>query len=141
MERWVVYALLSMVFAGLTGVLAKQGLSDISSELALVVRTVFVFGLVLAFGMFVVPRAELGQLTGKHCLWLGLSAVATAASWVFYYKALQQGEVSTVALIDKGSFLVAVLLAWLILGETLTLRHGVAAMFILVGLLIAAKRS
>jgi len=140
MERWVLYAILSMLFAGVTSVFAKQGLANVSSELALTLRTVFVFGLVLLFGTFTVSREELGKLTGSHFFWLGLSAVTTTASWIFYYKALQQGEVSTVAIIDKGSFIVAVVLAWLILGEQLTVRHGVAVFLILIGLIIAAKK-
>ena len=64
----------------------------------------------------------------------------TAVSWVFYYKALKLGEVSTVALIDKGSFVVAILLAWFVLGEKATLRTAVAGALVLVGLLIASRR-
>ena len=64
----------------------------------------------------------------------------TAASWVFYYKALAAGEVSTVALIDKGSFVVAVVLAWAVLGEKVTPRTAVGAALVLAGLLVAAKR-
>jgi transporter family protein len=66
--------------------------------------------------------------------------VTTAASWVFYYKALKEGEVSTVALIDKGSFIVAVLLAWLILGERITLRVAAGGLLIVAGLAVVSRR-
>ncbi len=140
MERWVLFAIISMVFAGFTAVIAKHGLTGISGELGLAVRTCFVFALVLGFAALAVPRAELGELSANNFLWLGLSGVTTAASWVFYYKALKDGEVSTVALIDKGSFVVAVLGAWLILGERITPRVACGGLLILAGLLIVARR-
>ena len=140
MERWVVYAVASMVFAGFTSVVAKQGLDGISGELGLAVRTVFVAGFVFAFAAGFVPRADVATLTTKNLFWLGLSGATTAASWVFYYKALAAGEVSTVALIDKGSFVVAVVLAWAVLGEKVTPRTAVGAALVLAGLLVAAKR-
>ncbi len=113
-----------MLFAGCTSVVAKQGLAGISGELGLVVRTCFVFGFVLILGWLMVPSADWSKLDGKHYFWLGLSGVTTAGSWIFYYKALQAGDVMTVALIDKGSFIIAVLLAWLFLGEQFTWRVG-----------------
>ena len=140
MERWVLYAIVSMAFAGVTSVIAKQGLMGISGELGLAVRTCFVFAFVGLFAAFAVSRNELAALTKSNYFWLGLSGVTTAVSWVFYYKALKLGEVSTVALIDKGSFVVAVLLAWLVLGEKATLRTAVAGVLVLAGLLIASRR-
>jgi transporter family protein len=140
MERWVVYAFASMLFAGVTSVIAKHGLTGISGELGLAVRTCFVFVFVLGFAALAVPRAEVGSLTRTNVAWLALSAATTAVSWVFYYKALKDGQVSTVALIDKGSFLVAVLLAVLLLGEKLTLRTVGASLLILAGILVAARR-
>lgn len=140
MERWVWYAMLSMLFAGFTSVIAKQGLTGISGELGLTVRTLFVTVFLLSFAAVAVPWADWGTLTRNNYLWLGLSGVTTAVSWVFYYKALKDGEVSTVALIDKGSFIVAVVLAWLVLGEKITLRVGVGAGFILVGLWIVSRK-
>ena len=140
MERWVLYAIVSMAFAGVTSVIAKQGLTGISGELGLAVRTCFVFAFVGLFAAFAVSRNELAALTKSNYFWLGLSGVTTAVSWVFYYKALKLGEVSTVALIDKGSFVVAVLLAWFVLGEKATLRTAVAGVLVLAGLLIASRR-
>ena len=138
MERWIAFALLSMLFAGGTAVVAKLGLAGISAELGLAVRTSFVFVLVLLFAAFVVPIADVQTLTWTNLLGLGLSAVTTAASWVFYYKAIHEGEVSTVAIIDMGSFLIALALAWLLLGEAITFRTAVGAALVLAGLLVVA---
>lgn len=140
MERWVVFALISMVFAGFTSVIAKHGLVGISGELGLAVRTCFVFIFVLGFAALAVPRDQVGTLTRHNLFWLGLSGVTTAVSWVFYYKALHEGQVSTVALIDKGSFVVAVLLAWLVLGEQVTWRVAVGTLLILAGLIVVARK-
>ena len=140
MDRWVAYAFAAMIFAGLTSVIAKQGLTDISGELGLAVRTIFVCVFVAAFSLVAVSRTEFAQLRPANYAWLGLSGVTTAASWVFYYKALKLGEVSTIALIDKGSFVVAVVLAWLILGERITPRVVAGSGLILAGLLVVARR-
>ncbi len=140
MERWVIFAIVSMLFAGLTSVIAKQGLTGISGELGLTVRTGFVSLFVFGFAVLMVPRAEFGTLTQRNYIWLGLSGLTTAVSWVFYYKALKLGEVSTVALIDKGSFIVAVLLAWLVLGEQITPRIAAGSALILTGLLVVSRR-
>lgn len=140
MDRWVLYAIASMIFAGFTSVIAKKGLAGISGELGLAVRTWFVFGLVTLFAAWAGVSADLRLLTRNNLLWLGLSGVTTAASWVFYYKAIKEGEVSTVALIDKGSFLVAVLMAWLVLNERITGRTLLGSALILAGLVVVARR-
>ena len=140
MSQWVVFAILSAVFAGATSVIAKLGLVGISSDLGLAVRTCFVFVFVLGFAAMTGARHEFATLTRGNFVWLGLSGVTTAASWVFYYKALKLGEVSTIALIDKGSFLVAVLLAWLILKEEPTPRTCAGAALILAGLVVVARK-
>jgi transporter family protein len=140
MERWILYAVLAMFFAGVTGVIAKLGLKDISADLGMTIRTCFVFVFVLLFAAAVVPREDYQKLTTHNYVWLGISAATTAVSWIFYYKAIQAGEVSTVALIDKGSFLVAVVLALLFLDEKFTWRLAAGSGLILTGLLIVAKR-
>lgn len=140
MERWVAYALASMAFAGVTSVIAKVGLEGISSELGLAIRTTFVFCFVLAFGLLVVPRSELQTVGPRNLGWLAISAATTAASWVFYYKALKLGQVSTVALIDKGSILIAIVLAWMFLKEQITARVIVGAALMLTGLILVARR-
>ncbi|MSR16691.1 MAG: EamA family transporter, partial [Methylococcaceae bacterium] len=139
MERWIIYAFVSMFFAGFTSVVAKQGLIGISAELGLTLRTVFVFFFVLLFGMTVISTSEISLLRKENFIWLGLSGVTTALSWIFYYKALKLGDVATVALIDKGSVIVAVFLAWLILKEVITLRIILGAGLMLLGLFVISK--
>lgn len=140
MERWVVYAFASMFFAGLTAVVAKQGLAGISGELGLVVRTLFVCFFVLIFALATTAFAEVHTLRQTNVIWLGASALTTALSWIFYYKALKDGEVSVIALIDKGSVVVAVLLAWLLLKETVTPRALLGAALVAAGLIVIAKK-
>jgi transporter family protein len=140
MEKWIAYAVVSMLFAGATSVVAKAGLDGISGELGLAIRTGFVFVFVMAVCAMLVPWGELAAVTRHNVLWLGISAVTTTLSWVFYYKALKAGEVSTIALIDKGSFVVAVLLAWLFLKEQITIRVVMGSVLILAGLVIVARK-
>jgi transporter family protein len=140
MERWVVDALLAMLFAGVTAVVAKQGLEGVSAELGLAVRTCFVFAFVLFFAAWQGVAAEARSLPAKNAAWLAGSAVTTAASWVFYYRALKAGSVATVSIIDKGSFVVAVLLAALLLGERITPRVAAGCVLVASGLILAAKR-
>lgn len=137
MKVWVIYAAVSALFAGFTSVLAKHGLQGISSELGLAVRTCFVFVFVLGLSAFTVPKAELGKLTGHNFLWLGISAGTTTVSWVFYYFALKDGDVGTVALIDKGSFVVAVVLGWVVLKEEFSWQVLAGAGLILAGVVVA----
>ncbi|RZA28846.1 MAG: EamA family transporter [Proteobacteria bacterium] len=139
MEKWVVYALVSMGFAGFTSVIAKLGLAGISGDLGLAIRTCFVFAFVLMFASVVVPVDQLRALTPRNIGWLALSGVTTAGSWIFYYKAIKLGEVSTVALIDKGSVVVALILAWLLLGETLTAPKLIGGAMMVGGLIVIAK--
>lgn len=136
---WVAYAFISMFCAGFTSVIAKKGLDGISGDLGLTIRTCFVFVFVLLFSFFVVPQKEWLQLKMNNWLWLAGSAVTTTGSWIFYYKAIQAGEVSTVALIDKGSVVVAVLLAAFFLHESLTMPKIIGTALMLIGLLVIAK--
>lgn len=140
MERWVLYAIVSMCFAGFTSVVAKQGLVGISAELGLTVRTIFVCVFVLIFAALSVAPAEIRSLQKINYIWLGLSGITTAGSWIFYYKALKVGDVATVALIDKGSVVIAILLAWWLLNEVITLRILLGALLIVAGLFVIAKK-
>ncbi|AXK71236.1 EamA family transporter [Lysobacter sp. TY2-98] len=140
MDKWVTYAVISMIFAGFTSVIAKMGLAGISGELGLAVRTMFVAVFVIGFAALFVAPAELKSLAPHNLFWLGVSGVTTSLSWIFYYKALKQGEVSTIALIDKASFIVAVLLAWLILKEQITPRVILGCVLVGSGLLVVAYR-
>lgn len=140
MEKWLLYALISMVFAGMTSVVAKMGLAGIGAELGLAVRTCFVFAFVMLFAAVTVPATSVGNLSTSNYFWLAVSGVTTAASWVFYYKALKLGDVALVALIDKGSVLIAILLAWVVLKEQITLRTMAGAALMIAGLLLVAKK-
>jgi len=140
MKTWVLYAVISMVFAGMTSVIAKMGLNGIPSELGLAVRTTFVFAMVLGFAFFTVPLSEIKGLAPINLLWLGISGLTTTLSWIFYYKALKDGKVSTVALIDKGSIVVAILLATVILKEQLTWKTALGGAMMLAGLVVIAKK-
>jgi bacterial/archaeal transporter family protein len=140
MEKWVVFALISMIFAGFTSVIAKMGLVGISGELGLTIRTLFVSLFVLGFAAIAVPLNDYSLLNRSNILWLGLSALTTTLSWIFYYKALKLGDVATVALIDKGSVVVAILLAWLLLKEVITLRILIGGALIVGGLLVMVKK-
>ncbi len=138
-KNWVIYAFLSMILAGLTGVIAKKGLDGISGDLGLTIRTCFVFCFTVIFASFAVPVKDLTLLKMPNWLWLAGSAVTTTLSWIFYYKAIKIGEVSTVALIDKGSVVVAVLLAAWLLHEPVTVSKSLGALMILLGLIVIAR--
>lgn len=140
MANWIGQAFLSMFFAGFTSVIAKRGLDGISAGLGLAVRTGFVCIYVLAFAALTVPASQLGGLQRHNAGWLAVSGLTTAASWVFYYRALSVGEVATVALIDKGSVVVSMLLAWLMLKETITPRMMLGAGLIVAGLVVIARK-
>lgn len=140
MDKWVLYAFISMFFAGFTSVIAKMGLTGISGELGLTIRTLFVCFFVLIFAAWAVPLHQVGEVTKHNLVWLGLSGITTALSWIFYYKALKLGDVATVALIDKGSVVVAMALAWWLLREVITLRMLAGAALIVAGLMVIAKK-
>ncbi len=136
MELWILYALLSMVFAGITSVIAKMGLQNVSGDAGLAVRTTAVFVLVWLNALALNHTPQLKQLTAKDVGILCLSGLTTTLSWVFYYRAMKLGEVSVVALIDKGSIVITLLLAVWWLGEALTWRTAVGGALILAGLLV-----
>ncbi len=133
---WAVYAGLSALFAGLTAVLAKMGVANVSSNLATFVRTCII--LVFAFGI-VTARGELksiGTLSAKNWTFLVFSGIATGLSWLFYFSALKSGPVSHVAPIDKLSFVLAMVLGVLFLQEKVTRLTWAGAGLILAGALL-----
>jgi len=136
---WVLFALLSALFAGLTAVLAKVGIQGVNSNLATAIRTlvivVFAWGIVLARG----EAQGIGQLTGKNWLFLCLSGVATGASWLCYFRALSLGPVSRVAPVDKLSFVIAVLLSLIVFHEKVTWQLGVGVALIVAGVLFTLQ--
>jgi len=133
---WWIYALLSALFAALTAVFAKKGVAHINSDLATAIRTVVI--LLIAWGI-VVARGALASvqvLTGKNWLFLVLSGMATGLSWIFYFRALQLGQVSQVAPVDKLSVALAIILSVIFLGETITLKMAIGAILIIAGTIV-----
>lgn len=132
---WWMYALLSALFAALTAVFAKIGVENVNSNLATAIRTVVVLVMIW---LIVLARGEakaVSELSTRNWIFLGISGVATGLSWIFYFKALQMGEVSKVAGIDKLSLALTVIFAVIFLGETLTWKSAVGAALIIVGTL------
>ena len=133
---WVVFALLSALFAAATSVLAKVGIEGVNSNLATAIRTAVV--LVMAWGIvFVTGRQhEVANITQKSWLFLALSGVATGLSWLFYYKALQIGEASKVVPVDKFSVVISMALAFAILGEAVNIKTIIGGLLITIGTLV-----
>lgn len=137
MEKWVVYAIISMVFAGITSVVAKFGMKDLSSDTALAIRTAVVFTIVVlnAF-VFRNAFAELQQSPAKNLIFLTISGITTSVSWIFYYRAMKIGPISYIASIDKASIVVTLLLSFILLKEPITAKILAGAIFILIGMII-----
>lgn len=133
---WFILALLSAVFAALTSILAKVGIDGVNSNLATAIRTVVV--LVMAWGMVFITHAQggLASISRKSWLFLILSGLATGASWLCYYKAIQLGEVSRVVPIDKLSVVITLVLAFVFLHEKFTPRSIAGAALITAGTLL-----
>ena len=131
---WFVFALLSAVYAALTSILAKVGIDGVNSNLATAVRTVVV--VLMAWGMVFLTNAQggIGDISRKSWLFLILSGLATGASWLCYYKALQMGEASKVVPIDKLSVVITLALAFFILHEPFTAKSLIGCAFIFQGI-------
>ncbi|GHU78368.1 membrane protein [Spirochaetia bacterium] len=130
---WAIYALFSAVFAALTSILAKIGIENVNSTLATAIRTVVV--LLLAWGMVFISgkQHDIVNLTHRNLLFLTLSGLATGLSWLCYYKALQMGEASKVIPIDKSSVVIGMILAFVVLKETLTIKAVIGGSLIAIG--------
>lgn len=142
MERWKLYAFASAFFAGLTSVVAKAGLKALGADLGLAVRTVFVFGFIM-LNTLLWTGAGKAVVTLQQAGWrpvglLAVSALTTTLSWICYYRAMHEGTVSYVSLVDKGSILVTLILSVLLLGEPFTWRIAGGAALIITGLLVLA---
>ncbi len=133
---WFVFALLSAVFAALTSILAKAGIEGVDSNLATAVRTVVV--VFLAWGMVFLTHKQGGiaDISKKSWIFLILSGLATGASWLCYYRALQLGEVSKVVPVDKLSVVITLILAFVFLHEALTLKSLIGCLLIGIGTLV-----
>lgn len=136
----MIYAFVGMVFAGVTTVMGKQGLEGISGEMGVVLRSLYVALFIGGFALLFMAPADWKTVQRSNLIWLGLSSATTAISWMYFYKALKIGDVATVTLIDKGSTVVAILLAWLLLKEVITLRIVLGAALIIAGLLVISRK-
>lgn len=133
---WLLFAVLSSLFAALTSILAKIGIDGVNSNLATAIRTLVV--LVMAWGMVFLTNAQTGisEIGKKSWLFLILSGLATGASWLCYYRALQIGEASKVVPIDKLSTVITIILAFLFLHENFTPKSIVGCVLIGIGTLL-----
>lgn len=132
---WMIFALMSAVFAALTSILAKVGIEGVNSNLATAIRTVVV--VIMAWGMVFLTNTQNGiiEISRKSWLFLILSGLATGASWLCYYKALQIGEASKVVPIDKLSVVITLILAFIFLHEEFTAKSVIGCILIGAGTL------
>lgn len=133
---WFVFALLSAIFAALTSILAKVGIEGVNSNLATAIRTVVV--VVMAWGMVFITNTQKGlsDISNKSWIFLILSGLATGASWLCYYRALQIGDASKVVPIDKLSVVITLILAFVFLHEQFTMKSIIGCILIVIGTLI-----
>lgn len=135
---WIVWALLSAAFAALTAIFAKVGVEDINSDLATFIRTVVILivlvGILLMRGLF----QPLASISGRTYLFLTLSGMATGASWICYFRALQLGDAARVAPVDKLSVVLVAIFGVAFLGEQLALHNWLGVILIAVGVVLIA---
>ena len=133
---WFIFAILSAIFAALTSILAKIGIEGVNSNLATAVRTIVVV-LMAWFMVFITGNQNrIVDISKKSWIFLILSGLATGASWLCYYKALQLGEASKVVPIDKLSIVITIVLAFIFLGEQITLKTLIGCCLIVIGTFI-----
>ena len=132
---WAVFALLSAVFAALTSIWAKVGINGVNSNLATAIRTVVV--VIMAWGMVFLTKGQsgIGAISKKSWIFLILSGLATGASWLCYYRALQMGSASKVVPIDKLSVVITLILAFIFLHEDFTYKSAIGSILITAGTL------
>ena len=133
---WAIFAILSAIFAALTSILAKIGIEGVNSNLATAIRTIVV--VLMAWFMVFITGNQNGivDISKKSWIFLILSGLATGASWLCYYKALQLGEASKVVPIDKLSIVITIVLAFIFLGEQITLKTLIGCCLIVTGTFI-----
>ncbi|MEO8069001.1 MAG: EamA family transporter [Flavobacteriales bacterium] len=136
MQPWIINALLAMLFAGITAVLAKYGLKNVHPDFALGIRTTVIFALVLAVNLAGARFKEWAALTTVQLWLLIASGVTTTLSWLYYYRAMKDGPVSYVAAIDKGSIVITLVLSFLLLREPVTAKVLAGGGLVLAGLVV-----
>ena len=133
---WWIYAILSAFFASLTAIFAKLGIENVNSNLATGIRTIVVLIMIWAIILSRNEAKGIESLSRQNIIFLIISGVATGLSWLFYFKALQLGNVSQVAPVDKLSVALTIILSVLFLGEALTLKTAIGALLIIGGTLV-----
>lgn len=133
---WLVFALLSAVFAALTSILAKVGIEKVDSTLATAIRTVVVVGMSWLMVFVTNTQSGISNIGKKSWIFLILSGLATGASWLCYYKAIQIGDVSKVVPVDKLSVVITLVLAFVFLHEEFTLKSVIGCILIAAGTLL-----
>ena len=133
---WFIFALLSAVFAALTSILAKVGIESVNSNLATAIRTVVVVGMAWLMVFITGAQSGLSEISRKSWIFLILSGLATGASWLCYYRALQVGEASKVVPVDKLSVVITLVLAFVFLHESFTAKSLIGCILIAAGTLI-----
>lgn len=136
METWILYAIFSMFFAGLTSVLAKFGLQNIHPDLGLGIRTTVIFILIASVNLYGAKYKDFSLITNKQLILLICSGVTTTLSWLFYYRAMKDGLVSYVASIDKASIVITLLLSFWLLKEPITPKIILGGALILSGMFV-----
>jgi bacterial/archaeal transporter family protein len=136
--NWFTWALLAALFAGATAILAKVGVEGVNSNLATAIRTTVVLVFTWALAWPALRQGAMQLVSTRTLVFLGISGLATGLSWICYFRALQLGQASKVAPVDKLSVPIAIVLAMLFLGERLTLREGIGAGLIVAGVLVMA---
>lgn len=136
METWILYAILSMIFAGLTSILAKYGLQNVNADLGLGIRTTTIFFIITVINIVGAKYKDLPLLTGKQTMLLVISGVTTTLSWLFYYRAMKDGLVSYVAAIDKASIVITLALSFILFKEPTTPKILVGGGLIFIGMIV-----
>ena len=138
MNNWFVWALLSALFAALTAILAKVGVTDINPNLATAIRTTVILVITWALALATSGKADWTALTSRAWFYLAASGLMTGLSWLCYFRALKLGDVAKVAPVDKLSVALAIILAVIFLGERLKTQEAVGAALIVLGVVVMA---
>ncbi len=140
MPSWILYAILSAVFASLVSIFGKVGLKNVDSTLATTVRSVIMAGFLVLTSLALGKYKALSTIDGKTLLFIGLSGIAGATSWLFYFFSLKHGPTGGVAALDRLSIVFVVILAALFLGEGITWKTGVGSALIFSGAILFALK-
>ena len=136
MQTWIIYAIISMIFAGITSILAKYGLQNVNADLGLGIRTTAIFFLITVFNLVGNKYKDFHLLTKTQMFLLIASGIATTISWIFYYRAMKDGLVSYVASIDKASIVITLLLSFFLMKEPMTPKIIIGGGLIFIGMLV-----